>query len=87
MTYNNESFTIITIIYNCKDGILILFHLPSFPGEVNYIFITRIVKYIWLQLYHFLVNFIKLGVNSFNTILVSFCGMFCSTSSLNPNYP
>ena len=33
-----------TIIYNCKNGILNLFHLPSFTGEISYVFIIRIMK-------------------------------------------
>jgi len=36
--------TMITILYNCKNHILNLSHLPSFTGEISYVFIIRIMN-------------------------------------------
>lgn len=57
MTYKNYNFTVITIIYNCKNGVHNLFHLPSIhKWDKLCAYYKNNEKWMWIQLYCFLVN-------------------------------
>ena len=61
----------ITIIYNCKNRILNLFHLPSFTGEICYVFIIRIMNVATI-----IPLFSQLDINlELLQILVKFCNL------------